>query len=60
MQVRIHGFRRADQRDVCVNIELQEGSDTALSRPSLAKLYRCCKEVCFGFFSSEESLPNAL
>lgn len=49
MQVRIHGFRRADRRHVCINIELQEGSDAALSLPSLAKLYRC-KEVCFGFF----------
>lgn len=49
MQVRIHGFRRADRRHVCINIELQEGSDAALSLPSLAKLYRC-KEVCFGVF----------
>lgn len=50
MQVRIHGFRRADWRGVLANIELQEGSDTSCSLLSLTKLYRHCQGVYFGSF----------
>ena len=50
MQVRICGFRRADQRGVFANTELQERSDTARSLLSLTKLYRHCQEVYFGSF----------
>lgn len=59
MQVRIHGFKRADQRGVFANIELQESSDTAHSLLSLKNLY-IVKKYILGTFSSEESLSNAL